>query len=166
MLTSLSALLALATLPAIASDAYLVEPMLCQGRIFGDTSRVHPDYSQVLMRFISFKSTRKDGSLADSLQIENAYFGPEETVLLDSADFVETWYTGPLRKKGDQVNRSALSGHGDGLELKVSATNGNTEKLEGDYLIPHGVTGSYGYHLSCTATVVENPSRVDNFTAR
>ena len=165
MLTSLSALLALAALPAIAPDAYLVEPMLCQGRIFGDTSKVHPDYSQVLMKFTSFKSTRKDGSLADSLQIENAYFGPDETVQPESAQFVETWYTGPLKKKGGQVTRASLSGRSDRLELKVLATTGHTEKLEGEYVIPHGVTGPYGYRLDCTATVVENPSRVDNFTA-
>lgn len=163
MLKSLSALMVLATLPAFATDHYLVEPMLCQGKIFGDNSRVHPDYSQVLMKFTSFKSTRKDGTLVDSLQVENAYFGPDEIISPEAAEFVEAWYMGPLKKAGNRVFRADLSGRDDDLELKVISAKDGTETLEGTYSDPGSVAGSYGYKLTCEATITDKPSRVDNF---
>jgi hypothetical protein len=166
MLQSLSILLALATVPVSAAENYLVEPMLCEGRIYGDTSRISPDYFQVLMKFTSFKSTRKEGGLADSLQVENAYFGPGETIIPEQADFMETWYMGPLKKSGARVYRSSLTGRGDDLELKVISTSGSAEILEGNFENPHTVAGAHGYKLKCKSKVVETPSRIDDNTSR
>lgn len=160
----------LATVIASSAQAatYLVEPMLCGGRIEKRPGEIHPDYSKILMKFVSFKSKRTDGQWVDSLSVSNDYFGPNEPIDYDTEHFGEEWFMGPLSISGKQVSRKSLSGRNDDLNLKIKNSirqNGKRiDTLEGTYA--PNKSGSYVYKLNCKATVVTEPSRRDDNTAQ
>ena len=170
----LSALAFVLAAPAFAaSEVYYVQPMNCVGLVQGDTSRISDDYTQILMKFTSFKSTRRDGSLADSLEIQNAYFGPNEKVEENEKTWwAEGWHGAPLRKNGNRVFRKSLSGRDDDLNLTVKQVKNvrgeRVEILEGFYDNGDDVGGTKGYKLRCEATVVSEDEikRIDDATRR
>ncbi|MCX6124791.1 MAG: hypothetical protein NTV34_08585 [Proteobacteria bacterium] len=157
-----------ATLESSKSSVYLVEPMLCGGKIDNRPSSMDPSYSQILMKFVSFKSKRAGGQWVDSLVVSNDYFGPSEKINYDSDKHGEEWFMGPLSISADKVTRKSLSGRNDELVLTVTGTYVKSGKrvqiLEGTYSPNGTVVGSYVYNLKCTATVVSEPSRRDDRT--
>ena len=157
-----------ASLESSKSSVYLVEPMLCGGKIDKRPSSMDPSYSQILMKFVSFKSKRTDGQWVDSLVVRNDYFGPSEKINYDTDNYGEEWFMGPLSISADKVTRKSLSGRNDNLALTITGTtvkNGKkVQTLEGTYSPNGTVVGSYVYNLKCTATVVSEPSRRDDRT--
>ena len=165
--------LAFGTQAFAASEIYYVQSMKCEGLVQGDTSRISDDYTKILMKFTSFKSTRRDGSLADSLEIQNAYFGPNEKVEeTENTRWAEGWHGAPLRKSGQRVFRKSLSGRDDDLNLTVKYVQhrrgARIEILEGFYDNGDDVGGTKGYKLRCTANVVseDEVKRIDDNTRR
>lgn len=148
---------------AASSPIYKVEPMLCAGTIAKKPAGMNSDYEQILMKLVSFKSKRSDGVWVDSLEVSNAYFKRSETIDMDTDNFGEVWYMGPLSLKGKQVSRSNLSGRGDNLALKIVGT-GSKDTLEGTYSLKGTVVGDYTYNMKCTANPVREPSRRDDNT--
>ena len=154
-----------ADLASAVVGSYYVEPMLCTGLIVNKPADMHADYEQILMKLVSFKSKKTDGSWADSLEVSNAYSKRGQAV---DEDFGEVWYMGPLKKSGNIVSRDSLSGRNDNLKLNiVSSTNSGGKRLavlEGTYELKGTVVGNYTYKMKCNATVVDQPSRRDNNT--
>lgn len=158
-------------LNAVSTDnLYLVEPMICIGLIDKQPSSMNNDYRQILMKLVSFKSKRTNGTFANSLEVNNDY--APKTVKMDpeSDNYSEQWYMGPLSIQGDKVIRKNLSGRNDDLNLKITSRtvkNGKvTHELSGTYGLEGTVVGSYKYNMKCTATVVTEPSRRDDNTSR
>jgi|GEM_PF-6790007 len=154
-----------------AADLYLVEPMVCRGEIIGNPREMHPSYAQLLMVVTSFKSTRRDGSLADSLEIRNDYAARGEKMDPETANFGEVWQRSPMYVKGDSVFHPSVSGRDDQLKLKIRSKvinrNGTETHTLTGYLSTEGdVAGRKGYQLECKAVVVENVKRVDDNTRR
>lgn len=168
----ISALALVTSFPAFAAEKYFVQNMVCKGEIDGNPREMHPSYTQILMVFTSFKSTRRDGSLADSLEVKNDYAGPGEKLDENSARFGEVWQMGPLYKSGQRVFRKSLSGRDDDLNLTVKYVQhrrgANVEILEGYWSTDGDVANRKGYKLRCTANVVSEDEikRIDDNTAR
>ena len=167
---ALTLILTLASSAAFASSLYIVEPMNCTGQIYGDTSQVDPSYTQLALTINSARSMRKDGTLANSIEVNEEYFGPKEAVTFKHVAGTGGWYMGPLTIELDQVTRKNVSGRGDDLNLKVVGTyhkHGRSyDKLEGTWFQPDSVAGAYGYKLTCAAVVVEEASLVIDQTAK
>ena len=148
------------------AELYTVDPMICKGKLIGDTTQVHTSYTKLLQKFESFQSTRRDGTLANSLEVSNSYASPGERLDVSTASWGEVWQMGPLSLKGKNVVRKDLSGRGDDLALTITGTktvNGKrVDTLKGTWMNPNSVAGSYGYQLECQATVVKTPSRRDD----
>lgn len=147
------------------TDLYFVEPMLCQGKMIKRPDEMRHDYTQILMKLTSVKSRQANGTFADSLVINNAYFKNDEAIDLNTQEFAEEWIVGPLRVTGDRiVYRNRVSGGDDNLRLKI----GNSRKkgvekiqeLNGVYDVVESVYGTYTYEFKCQAAVVETPSAV------
>jgi hypothetical protein len=152
---------------AFADSFYLVEPMICKGKRFG-AQQASDDYAQLVIRFTSFRSTRRDGTLANSLQVETFYFAPDEDTTIDADSAGERWHLSPLRRDGSRVYHPSLSGRDDRLELRILESSRRqgavTHTLVGQYIVSGSVVGDYAYKLSCVARVVKTPSRVDDYT--
>ncbi len=144
-------------------DLYLVEPMLCSGKVASKPASMQEDYVNITMQFTSFLAKRKDGSFANSLEVKNGY-GSNSSV----GD--EVWYMSPLRKINQTVHHDALSGRNDELDLTIEKTEtkgGQTvQTLRGTWAPDGTVVGNYTYNLNCTATLVKKPSRVDDLTRK
>jgi len=148
---------------------YFVEPMTCIGGLQDpEAYRGADSYRAIKMIFTSFKSTRIDGSLADSLEVRN-FYGKTIKEVESSERYGEEFHMGPLRKDQSQVYRQELSGRDDDVVLEIKKTvredGVRTDTLEGTYTLEGTTIGDYGYDLKCTAHVVKTPSRVDDFTA-
>lgn len=154
-----------------ASELYFVQDMECRGTVEGG-AHSGADYSQILMVFTSFKSTRRDGTLANSLEIKNDYAKLGEKMDPETANWGEIWQGAPLRKAGQKVFRKSLSGRDDDLELTVKYVQhrrgAQVEILEGFWSTEGDVGGRKGYNLRCTAHVVgeDEIKRIDDNTAR
>ena len=152
---------------AAESRLYFVEPMQCTGEIYGETARVPKGFYKIHIQLVSFKSTRLDGSLANSLEVAMNFYHMEEAIDLNASEFDDILYMGPLVKSDDKVKRKSLSGRNDHLDLKISERSRvegkRVDHLTGTYFIPESAEGAYGYKLECEARVVRTPTRVDDF---
>lgn len=150
-------------------DLYLVESMTCTGKINKKPDYMHTDYVSIAMKFTSFQSKRKDGSVADSLEIRYKYTG-QKLAKPDFENLKGVWFASPLRKIGDEVYRDDMTGHDEDLELKVTSTDsrdGKTiENLVGTWNRGDGRPGGYLYNLECQANVVQKVSRIDDRASR
>lgn len=161
----------LSAMSALAEPApYITDPMYCAGKIIGNSRHVHSDYSQILVKYSTFFSVRRDRSKALSLEVSNAYFGPTEKIDVTKASYGEVWYMAPLAIDGNLVFRTSLSGREDDLNLKVvgsrSTRNGRVDQLVGTWMLPNTPAGSYGYALKCEARVVSTPTRIIDLTRK
>lgn len=153
---------------ALADTPYIVEPMICKGKIFGNTAQVHPSYAQIMMKFNNFYSTRKDGSLALSLNVQNDYAPEGYRMDEDNASWVESWFMGPITRDGNEINDKVLVSF-QTLKLKITQSREledgrKLQILDGLLLIKYGSVGNYGYRLKCKAIVVKQPSGVMDLT--
>jgi len=162
---TLLAVLTLATVLPSYAGLYTVDPMICRGKLLPNT-RVHESYTELLQRFVSFSSTRRNGTLAPSLEVSNVYGNPGQ-VISATADGQEVWQLKPLRLNGNKVTHPDFVGE---LQLTIvsSKTVGGkrTDTLRGNWIQSGSVVGGHGYELNCTANVVKTPSRVDDMTCR
>lgn len=153
-----------------APAPYIANPMICTGKIFGDTRNVHSSYFQLLMKLQTVYSVRRDRSKALTLEVSNAYYGPREKIDPAKVSFGEVWYMGPLAIEGDIVARPSLSGRGDDLKLKRVGTkragNRQIDQFLGVWTQPNSVGGNIGYQLSCEAVVTAQPTRVIDLTRK
>lgn len=158
---------------AQTDSKYHVQSMICVGTITSQTNnRVDPSYSRIGIKLTSFKSTRKHGTLADSLEWINTYANPGEKLDLNFKNYSERWYLSPLYINDyGEVYKLDVSGRGENLRLKIfeSKSARGTNVLRKDILIgslsnPNSVAGSYGYALNCEAIVVSQPQLIMDFT--
>jgi hypothetical protein len=152
----LAALACIASSPALSSAAskkiYLVEPMTCKGKRTSERG-----YDNIELTFTSFKSTRRDGSKANSLEVSTSYSS--------------NLYTGPLYLADGRFIKKELGAYDEHMDLKVVRSSDITDKgrkdiLRGTLTAKGTVVGDTSYDLVCVAQVVNKVSRVDDFTAR
>lgn len=167
--TVLSIALALTGSLAQAGSLYLVEPMKCIGTKVGG-GNVHPSFAQVAMTLTSFRSMRRDGSLANSLQVSNVYFNPAEKVVFGQPG-QEEWFLSPLKLTDSEVSHLSLGSPNESLRLHIVSRGSEylgrrTDKLEGTWGRPGSVAGDYSYSLKCQAIVVAKASKILDYTNR
>jgi len=130
----------------------LVEPMTCKAKQTSEDG-----YGDFTMTFTSFKSTRKDGTLANSLEIER----PSHS----------NGYTSPLYISKDGVITKELGAYNEKVTLTAKNYDKDrtdypyTLKLKGELTAEGTVVGDTSYNLTCTANVVKKVSRIDDYTA-
>lgn len=153
---------------ASADVKYLVQSMICKGTITSLLgNQVHPSYSQIGIKLTSFKSMRRDGVLVDSLEWLNTYAGPAEKLDLSFNGYSEQWFMAPLYMNSNkEVYKEDLR-----LKIVSSQPAYGTNVIRKDFLVgtygrPNSVAGSYGYKLTCEATVVSQPQKILDFTAK
>ncbi len=173
-LRSLLATLGLLLIGAAAQAApelYFVEPMVCTGAVNLRPPGWARSYDQAGVNITSFKSMRKDCTLADSSSTSANYFEKGETVTVSSKPEVADWFDRPLLKDGDTVSLPNGAWPGE-MELKiinsgiVAVDGKRTDILKGRQLIMKKDGQEYYYDFTCTATVVETPSTIVNNTAK
>ncbi len=153
---------------AFADTPYIVEPMICKGKIYGNTEQVHSSYAQILIKLNTFYSKRKDGSLALSLNVQNDYAYENTRMDAKTASWGESWFMGPMTRNGNKINPKELTPfHKLSLkviESKVLDDGRLFQVLNGILEIKNSPAGSYGYRLKCKAIVVKKPSGVMDLT--
>jgi hypothetical protein len=142
---------------------YIVESLVCVGKINQQPAGMHDDYVQMVLKVTSFRSMRKDGSLADSTETGIEYFNKNAKVNRYVTSFGEVFYSAPLYRFGNKVKNV------DG-DLNLTITEGaektlGSMKLVGTYGRKESVVGSYFYNLDCSANVVKKSTRIDDLTA-
>lgn len=144
---------------AAHADLYVVDPMICRGKLMPN-ARVHESYTELLQKFESFTSMRRNGTPAPSLEVSNAYGNPGEQLEEASARWGEVWQMAPLRVKGNKVTHPNFVGTLD-LTITSSKTAGGTrtDTLTGVWFQGDSVAGGHGYNVTCTANVVKTPAR-------
>lgn len=147
------------------ANTYIVDPMICRGKMLA-TSQAHPSYTELMQRFVSFYSTRRDGTRALSLETSNVYGEPGE-VIPTTAEGQEVWYGAPLRLDGKKVSAPDIVGELDLTIVSSRRVRGKKiDTLRGRWMKSGDVVRGHGYELECEATVVARPSRVDDYTCR
>lgn len=137
--------------PAFAAKL-LVEPMTCKA-----VQTSEDGYGNFTMTFLSFKSTKRDGSLVDSLEIQR----PSHS----------DGYYSPLYISDQGVITKNLGGFDEKLRLTAVDYDPDNEdypytlKLKGKLTAKGTVVGDTSYRLTCTATVVDTVKRIDDATA-
>ena len=148
--------------PAAFAGLYIVDPMICRGQLL-PSSGAHESYTVLLQKFESFRSTRRNGTLAPSLEVSNTYGNPGEVINERTAVGQEVWQLAPLRVTGNKVTHPSFVGE---LDLTITQTvtrNGKrTDTLRGTWLQSGSVVSGHGYNLTCTAKVVAVPTRTDD----
>ena len=142
---------------AEAAQKIYVDKLECTGPVVNKPSSMHPSYSTIFIEVQSFRSMRRDGTLADSTDWAFGY-GKKEDV------GGERWYNGNLMRSGNKVFRTD-----EGLALTIDESYQDKQygfiRLTGTYGRQGTVVGDYYYKLKCTARVVKKPSRIDDYTA-
>lgn len=170
LLLAVSVFLMMGTVAQAAPELYFVEPMVCTGAVNQRPPGWARSYDQAGVNITSFKSMRKDCTLADSSSTSASYFEKGETVTVSSKPEVADWFDRPLLKDGDTVSLPNGAWPGE-VELKiinsgiVAVGGKRTDILKGRQMILKKDGQEYYYDFTCTANVVENPSTIVNNTA-
>lgn len=147
------------------ADLYLVEPMVCNGSINKRPEFMHPSFTYAAVKIVSFWSVRKkDCGLSPSSSTREEYAERAEDLVIPSGDEISGWFDAPLKVEGDKV--TAPNGPWPGpmeleiLDRNITKDGKRVDTLRGRYQYNEE---SY-YEMSCIATVVENPSHIQNDT--
>ncbi|MFN8789824.1 MAG: hypothetical protein ACK5Y2_00030 [Bdellovibrionales bacterium] len=137
---------------------YLVEPMKCTGRLVSNNPSMHPSWKNKIYEweFTSFKSTRRGGTLADSLEIKSST--------------TSYGYTSPLFIERDGSIKKQIGAYRETLRLQVVSSRADGHGNRIDHLVGtveaiDTVVGDTAYNVNCTARVVKKVTRIDNHTA-
>jgi len=148
-----------------AKGLYFVEPMICVGKLQEPIPKqIHKDYYQVVLKFVSFWSTKKNGKKAPSLEINIDWFHADEEVDPNTTRFGTTWYSNPLRRlNNNRIYATGWTWKDNFEDFEIIASKNDTDGaredlLTGTFLASFGTT----YDLNCTAIPVNSPSRVDD----
>lgn len=134
-------------------EIYLVEPMGCAG-LMQENKDVHESFSKGEFIFTSMKSKKKNGDFANALEIETPFFNT---------------YTSPLYKVGKKVKKD-IAGADAQLDLTIAESTVDESGNKVDHLIGTlsmlgTVSGDIIYDLACSATVVKDVKRKDDYTS-
>ncbi len=147
------------------SDLYLVEPMVCTGKINNKPDFMHPSFTYASVKIVSFWSVRKkDCRLSPSSSTSEDYAEKAEDLKVDRSLNIGGWFDVPVKVEGNKV--TAPNGPWPGpMELEIidrhiSEDGKRIDTLKGRY---EYTEDSY-YDMDCTATVVESPSHIQNDT--
>lgn len=156
---------------AARPSAYVVDPMICVGKIVGNPKGVHSSFFQVLIRMTSAYSMRRDGSKALSLEVTNSYYGPREKIDLNNFSIDEIGYTSSLYSDDLTVSKTDFFRNRESLELKIvsskAAKNGaRIDKLVGVWSRSSTAAGSVSYQLQCEARRTGSPSKIIDLRKR
>lgn len=151
-----------------AGELYIVEPMICQGVLNQRPPQWDPSYDKASVKVTSFKSMRRDCTLADSSATNSEYFRADETITVDPKPEIAGWYGAPLKKYGNKVvlSNGAWPGEAE-LTIVSSKTTfaGSTDILEGRQMILQKDGQDYYYDFKCEALVVPTASIIENYTS-
>ncbi len=162
-----------ATDTSCADGVYCVEEMVCVVSMKSPPQSMHPDFHHRVIEIKTFKSTRRDGSLVDSLQMGDFPAGPTKPSLQqawDQADFLYGNYGRPMTIHGLTVTLSwgPTSNFSEGVNLEIvgikKGQGYRVHRLRGTEVITGDVVGSFRQNYECEAHVVDELSRVDDYT--
>lgn len=163
-----SFLLGLMILGSVSAEAavqkYIVQDLNCVGKINQKPAYMQDDYVKMVLKVTSFRSMRKDGTLADSAEFGIAYFHKNAKVDRYTDRSHEGWFGSSLLRDGTTVFNSDR-------DLNLVIVEGAEKtlgrmKLKGTYGRTNTPVGSYFYNLDCYADVVKKTSRIDDYTNR
>jgi hypothetical protein len=134
------------------ADNYYVDSMMCSGPVVNAPDWMHDSYSNIVIKFTSFLSKRKDGSLVPSLRVGNDYAKLAKDLSKDPGG--EVWFMPSLKVSGTRV-----TGNEGSYQLEITNRRGSTDTLVGKY-----GKGAYYYALKCKAQVIKWPTRISDQT--
>jgi len=159
-----------------AAGVYCADEMVCVRTVsYPQPTSMHPDYYNSVVSVKTLKSTRRDGSLVDALQISDDPVGPKTPSVKAAwsmASFNSGNYGAPMRVKGNQVILpwGPTSNFSQGVRFTIVASrlqNGHRlDVLRGQEHVKGDLVGSYSSTYVCEAKVVTQLSRIDDFTSR
>lgn len=151
-----------------AGDLYIVEPMVCKAVINQRPPGWADSYDKAGVKVTSFKSMRRDCTLADSSATNPEYFRADETITIDPKPEIAGWFDAPLKKYGNKVVLANGAWPGEVELMIVSSTPtfaGSTDILEGRQMILQKDGQDYYYDFKCEALVVPTASIIENYTS-
>lgn len=143
------------------ADNYYVDSMICKGPVVNAPDWMHDSYSNIVIKFTSFLSKRRDGSLVPSLRVANDYAKNAKDLAKDPGG--EVWFMPSLKVAGSRV-----TGDEGTYQFEITGRQGSFDLLDrrmwNDTLVGKYGKGAYYYSLKCKAQVIQRPVRVSDMT--
>lgn len=151
-----------------APEIYLVEPMVCKGELNASIPGWADSYNRVGLKVTSFRSMRKNCTLADSTATVPEFFEKTEQIATAMTPEIGNWFNHALTKDGDKVLIPSGAWTND-VELKVTGSKEvdgkRIDTLVGREVVLNKDGKEYFYDYTCEAIVVEQAAHIENNTA-